>query len=154
MPTELSSEILSSELAQIVESIFETMMGLEISECGAPWIPSRDRLTASVHLTGEWSGAVLVECDRDPARNFAGRFLSVDPPERVDDVVRDVLGEVASIIGGNIKCALTQGIRLSLPSVVDGDDYSLRICGAGIRKRLSFRSVDGNFWVTFLATRL
>ena len=154
MPTELSSEIVPSELAQIVESVFETMMGLEVSECGTPWFPSGDRLTAAVHLTGDWNGAVLVECDRGQACRFAGRFLSVDPPERVDDVVRDVLGELANMIGGNMKCALTQGIRLSMPSVVDGGDYSLRICGAGIRKRLSFRSVDGNFWVTFLATRL
>ena len=40
MPTELSVEILPSELAQIVESVFGTMMGLEVGECGAPGPPA------------------------------------------------------------------------------------------------------------------
>ena len=31
MPTELSVEIVPSELAQIVESVFETMMNLEVT---------------------------------------------------------------------------------------------------------------------------
>jgi chemotaxis protein CheX len=152
MPSELSVEILPSELAQIVESVFGTMMGLEAGECGAPWFPSGDRLTAAVHLAGDWNGAVLVECDKDQACRFAGRFLSMDPPDTVDDVVRDVLGELANMIGGNLKCVLTQGIRLSMPSVVDGSDYSLRVCGAEVRVRLAFRSPEGPFWITVLAT--
>lgn len=43
MPSELNVEILPSELAQIVESVFGTMMGLEAAECGARWFPSRMR---------------------------------------------------------------------------------------------------------------
>ncbi len=153
MPTELIAEILPSELAQIVESVFGTMLGLEIGECQAPWFPGADRLTAAVHLAGDWNGAVLVECDRGQACRFAGRFLSMDPPETVDDVVRDVLGELANMIGGNLKCVLTRGIRLSMPSVVDGSDYSLRVCGAEVRERLAFRCAEGPFWITILATR-
>ena len=153
MPSELSIEILPSELAQIVESVFGTMMGLEAGECGEPWFPSGDRLTAAVHFAGDWNGAVLVECDREQACRFAGRFLSMDPPDTVDDVVRDVLGELANIIGGNLKCVLTRGIRLSMPSVVDGSDYSLRVCGAEVRERLSFQCAEGLFWITVLTTR-
>ncbi len=152
MPSELSVEILPRELAQIVESVFGTMTGLEAGECGAPWSPSGDRLTAAVHLAGGWSGAVLVECDRGQACRFAGRFLSMDPPDTVDDVVRDVLGELANMIGGNLKCVLMRGIRLSMPAVVDGSDYSLLVCGAEVRERLSFRCDEGPFWVTVLAT--
>lgn len=150
MNTELSVGISPGELAQIVESVFETMMGLEVTACEAPWFPSGDRLTAAVHLAGEWRGAVLVECDRNQACRFAGRFLSGDPPDTVDDVVRDVLGEVANMIGGNIKCVLTHGIRLSMPAVVDGSDYSVRVCGAALRERLSFECCEGTFWVTIL----
>jgi CheY-specific phosphatase CheX len=67
--------------------------------------------------------------------------------------VRDVLGELVNMIGGNMKCVLTRGIQLSMPSVVDGSDYSLRICGAAVRERLAFRCAEGAFWVTVLATR-
>ncbi len=153
MPTESSVEIQPSELAQIVESVFGTMLGLEAAESGTPWFPGVDRLTSAVHLAGDWNGAVLVECSRSQACRFAGRFLSMDPPGAVDDVVRDVLGELANMIGGNLKCVLTRGIRLSMPSVVDGSDYSLRVCGAEVRERLAFECAEGPFWVTVLATR-
>lgn len=153
MPTESSIKILPSELAQIVESVFATMMSLEVRQCGAPWRPSGDRLTAAVHLAGDWNGAVLLECDRRQACRFAGRFLSMDPPDTVDDVVRDVLGELANMIGGNLKCVLARGIRLSMPSVVDGSDYSVRVCGAEARERLAFQCAEGLFGITVLTTR-
>ena len=152
MPTESIIEILPAELAQIVESVFGTMMGLEAGECGTPWFPGGDRLTAAVHMAGDWNGAVLLECGQRQACQFAGRFLSMDPPGSVDDVVRDVLGELANMIGGNMKCVLTRGIRLSMPSVVDGSDYSLRVCGAKVRERLTFQCAEGLFWITVLAS--
>ena len=153
MPLELSVEIEPGELAQIVESVFAAMLNLEAGECATPWTASGDRLTAVVHLAGDWNGAVLLECDREQSCRFAGRFLSMDPPETVDDVVRDVLGELVNMIGGNMKCVLTRGIRLSMPSVVDGGDYSLRVCKAEMRERLAFQCAEGLFWVTVLATR-
>lgn len=154
MPAELSTGILPSEVAQIVESVFAAMLGLEVSESGTPWFPGGDRLTSVLHLAGDWNGAVLLECDRRQACRFAGRFLSIDPPEMLDDVVRDVLGELANIIGGNLKCVLTRGvIRLSMPSVVDGSQYSLRVCGAEVRESIPFQCAEGTFWVTVLATR-
>lgn len=153
MSAELSIEISPSELAQIVESVFRTMMSLQVDVCEKPWFASGDRLTSAIHLSGDWNGAVLLECDQRQACRFAGRFLSMDPPKMVDDVVRDVLGELANMIGGNLKCVLTRGIRMSMPSVVDGSDYSVRICGAEVRERLSFQCAEGLFWVTVLATR-
>ena len=153
MPTEWSTEILPSELAQIVASVFGAMLSLEVGEGGTPWFPNGDRLTAAVQMAGDWNGALLLECDRRQACQFAGRFLSIDPPGNVDDVVRDVLGELANMIGGNIKCVLTHGIRLSMPSVVDGSDYCLRVCGTTVRERLAFQCIEGPFWVTVLATQ-
>lgn len=150
MATELSVEILPSDLVQIVESVFGTMFSLEVAECGTPWFPGEERLTSAVHLAGEWTGAVLLECDRSQACHFAGRYLSMESPDTVDDVVRDVLGELANMIGGNLKCILSRGIQLSMPSVVDGSDYYLRVCGAATRERLAFQSAEGIFWITVL----
>ncbi|MFN7994824.1 MAG: chemotaxis protein CheX [Bryobacteraceae bacterium] len=153
MSNETSVEIAPNELAQIVESVFETMMNLPAEESGIPWFPGADRLTAAVNLTGSWMGAVLMECDRIQACRFAGRFLSTDPPETVNDDVRDTLGELANMIGGNLKCIMTSGIRLSIPSVVDGGDYSLRFCGAEVQQRISFDCEEGPFWVTVVSLR-
>jgi chemotaxis protein CheX len=153
MPTETSIEILPAELAQIVESVFETMLSLEAVPCATPWFDGEGRLTSVVHLAGEWNGAVLLECNRTQACLFAGRFLSSNPPDTVDDVVRDVLGELANMIGGNMKCVLSPGIQLSMPSVVDGSNYSLRVCRAEVRHRLAFQCDEGLFWITILGTR-
>jgi chemotaxis protein CheX len=152
MPTEVSTPILPSELAQIVGSVFGTMMSLEVGESATPWFAGGGRLTSAVHLAGDWNGAVLLECDQRQACRFAGRFLSMDPPETVDDVVRDVLGELANMIGGNLKCVLT-GTRISMPSVVDGSEYSLHVCGAEVRERLALQCAEGTFWITVLASR-
>jgi chemotaxis protein CheX len=141
-----------NELAQIVESVFGTMVGLEAAGCEARWQRSAEQLTAVVHLAGDWNGALLLEVDRGQACRLAGRFLSIDTPATVDNDVRDVLGELANMIGGNLKCVLTKGIRLSMPSVVDGNDYSLRVCGAKIAEQLAFECAEGPFWVTVLAT--
>lgn len=154
MTPDLQIEVNTAELKQIVESVFSTMLSLDLSLSGAAWFPSAQRLTSTVHLAGDWNGAVLIECDRTQACRFAGRFLSQDPLDSVDDVVRDVLGELANMIGGNLKSVLSQGIHLSMPSVVEGSDYSLRICGAEVRKRLTFDCAEGIFWVTVLATRI
>jgi chemotaxis protein CheX len=153
MPTESNIETPLAELTEIVVSVFTTMMGLEVSESTTEWFPNEDRLISAVHLTGDWNGAVQFECNRRQACHFAGLFLSMDPPFAVNDVVRDVLGELANMIGGNLKCVLRQGIQLSMPSVVDGGEYSIRICGAEVRKRIAFACTEGTFWVTILTAQ-
>ena len=150
MQTEVKVEI----LAQIVESVFLTMMDLELTSSEKPWHPGGERLTSFVQLTGDWNGAVMIECSRQQACQFAGRILAMDPPDAVDDDVRDVLGELANMIGGNMKCGMSAtGVRLSMPTVMDGTDCDLRICGSEVQDRLAFQCADGHFWVTVLTTR-
>jgi chemotaxis protein CheX len=138
-------------LSKTVEAVFLTMMNIQVSFSKKVWTPSQHQLTSAVHLTGDWNGALLFECDRELACKFAGRFLSMDSPETVNDEVRDVLGELANMIGGNIKSALGAGLSLSMPSVTDGSDYGMRICGSKVHRRLAFECADGPFWVTLLA---
>ena len=145
MPTEFSIEMLT----QIVGSVFETMMSLEVVKSRTSWVPGGDRLTSAVHLAGAWNGAFLLECNTRAACRFVGRFLSIDPPDTVDDAVISVLGELANMIGGNMKCVMTPGIVLSMPSIVDGND--LHLYGTEVLERLAFQCAEGNFWVTVLA---
>lgn len=150
MSAQTDVEIHSDDLLQIVSSVFETMLGLEAFKSGAPWQPTARWWTAAVYLSGDWNGAVLVECDHEQAARFATRFLSIDLPEAVDEMIRDVLGELANMIGGNVKSVLMSGIRLSMPSTVHGSDYNIRLCGGTVRQRMAFACDDGTFWVTIL----
>lgn len=146
MATELSSEM----IAQIVGSVFETMMSLEVERSAAPWAPSQERVTSAVCLSGDWNGAFLFECNRGEARRLAGCFLSMDAPDAVDEDVLSVLAELANMIGGNMKCAMQPGTVLSMPTVADGKD--LHIDGAELHDRVAFHCSEGDFWVTVLAT--
>ena len=149
----MQTEVSAAVLAQIVKSVFVTMMSLDVSPSETSWKPMGDRLTSFVQLTGDWDGAVEIECSRLQACQFAGHILSMDPPESVDDDVRDVLGELANMIGGNLKSNFSSQVRLSMPSVMDGSDYDLRICGSEVRERSAFECADGIFWVTVLVTK-
>jgi chemotaxis protein CheX len=145
------AEVNEETVTEIVESIFGTMMDLEVSASETPWLPGEDRLTSCVYIEGEWNGAVLLECNREQACRFAGQLLSMDPPAEVDDDVRDALGELANMIGGNLKSTMAVKACLSMPSVIDGGSYELRICGADIQNRLAFQFNGGHFWVTVSA---
>jgi chemotaxis protein CheX len=147
MATELNTETVT----QIVESIFATMMELEVSASEKPWHPAEDRLTSCVYIEGDWNGAVSLECNRQQACRFAGQLLCMDPPDTVDNDVRDALGELANMIGGNLKSTMAVNACLSMPSVIDGGQYELRICGTDVRNRLAFQFDGGHFWVTVCA---
>ena len=151
MPGGTAVQVNPAELAEIVESVFQTMLNLDAASCSAPWFPGGDRLTAFVHLSGGWNGAVLLECSRGQACRFTGRFVSAETPRSVDDVVRAVLAELANMIGGNLKCVIAPGIHLSMPSVVDGSEYSLLVCGAKVQEQLAFEFSEGLFWVTVMS---
>src|ERR1700760_2951628 len=144
------SEVTAEMVAQIVESVFVTIMNLEVYPSEIPWAPSHDQLTSVVHLSGDWNGALVFECNRWQACRFAGHFLSTDPPDTVNEDVRDLLGELANMIGGNMKCAVASGLSLSMPSVTDGSDYGQRFCGSKVHDRLGFECAEGPFWVTLL----
>lgn len=152
MSTVLPIEIHPTDVAQIVEAVFTTMLTMETVACAEPWFPDSSRLTSTVQLAGEWSGVVQLECSQTQAARFTSRFLSKDPSEPVDGVVHDVLGELANMIAGNLKSVLSRQIQISMPSVVDGSDYSIRAGADTFPERLSFQCSDGIFWVTVLAT--
>src|ERR1700679_4078594 len=102
VPAETNPVIHQNEIAEIADSVFGTMLDLQIFACEEPWLANNDRITSSVHLTGDWCGAVLLECTRIQACRFASRFLAAGDtsevdlecgaPAVLDDVVRDVLG--------------------------------------------------------------
>jgi chemotaxis protein CheX len=147
MLTEVSVDVLN----QIVETVFSTMMDLEVVPGDSPHVAAPERMTSFVQMTGEDCNAtVLVECSQRQACEFAGRILATDPPGDVDSDVCDMLGELANMIGGNLKSGLAAGVRLSMPTVMAGSDYDLKVCGSRVSERASFESALGTFWVTVL----
>jgi chemotaxis protein CheX len=86
-----------------------------------PATPPRD-VSASVSVTGAWRGHVVVSCSDAASRNAAAALLGVDLDDVTPEDVTDALGELANIIGGNVKSLLPEPASLSLPVVlIDGN---------------------------------
>src|SRR5690242_20433534 len=60
-------------------------------------------MSASVSLTGAWHGHVVVTCSTSAARQAAAAFLAMEVDEVSDADTADVMGELANIVGGNVK---------------------------------------------------
>lgn len=144
--------LLSVSLDQIVADVFETMLGRPVSEIDPSWMSDADRLTAAVHFAGESAGALLLECSKAHACLLAEMLTGI-PHLRVDEDVLDALAELTNMIGGNLKSALHGGAGLSMPTVVEGSDYSMRIRGANPSQRTGFSCQDACFSVTFVSER-
>lgn len=138
------------DVARVVEAVFDTMLNLEVEPASVEWTPLPDLVTAAVYFAGEWKGALLLECARPQAFDFARRLTGIEMPTEMTDDVRDAMGELGNMVSGNLKSVLPRGIGLSMPSVIEGPGYSLRICGANPAERMSFSTSAGLFWVALI----
>jgi len=73
---------------------------------------------AMVSITGSWHGHLVYASSTAAARKAAAGFLAMTVDEVGEEDVTDVLGELANIVGGNVKAMLPDGCFLSLPTVI------------------------------------
>ena len=73
-------------------------------------------LSAWVRITGPWCGAVVVTCGEATAVALTECLLRARPPAVIEpEDVDDALGELANVLGGNVKAALPGPSTLGLP---------------------------------------
>jgi chemotaxis protein CheX len=140
-------ETFQQDVSRIAADVFQTMLSLEIWPDSSASDPPGEVVTAAVYFAGDWKGAVLIECTTGQAFEFTARLFSSAPPTHMNDDVRDALGELANMVAGNLKSVLPGGVGISMPSVVEGKNYSLKICGGNLSTRLRFQSSSGPFAV-------
>ncbi len=113
-------EVNENDLAEMVEQVWESYLDPEGIN---PLIPTYDEnqtseVHSSVSITGSWNGHVVYASSTTAARRAAAAFLAMDASEVSEEDVSDVLGELANIVGGNVKAMLPPGAQLSLPQVM------------------------------------
>ena len=113
----------AASMLAVAEDVFTTMVDgepghLRAREGAAP--PSGSRLHAWVDIAGTYPVRVVLAAGHDTARRLARALAGCGPEEDVDDAeVADALGEVANMLGGNLKGTLPPGSRLGLPVVAE-----------------------------------
>ncbi|WP_024286265.1 chemotaxis protein CheX [Cellulomonas sp. KRMCY2] len=77
-----------------------------------------DEIHAWVDVHGPISGRVLLTTERSTALAVTRALLAMAPDEPVDDSdIVDALGEVANVVGGNVKALVPDPGALTLPQV-------------------------------------
>ncbi len=140
-----------TDLLEITENIWSSLFGLPIelapdtsSDGHETWV------TACVQISGSWEGAVIVQCEGSLARRSAALMFDSTPETIASDEVNDAMGELVNMVGGNFKSLIAGTCGLSLPAVVEGRDYSVKVPGSHPIKRVAFASDGGVLTVTVL----
>ena len=113
------TELLDAATVQsIADEVWPSLVGDGEAFVPLPVPPPADVVSAWVDIHGPWTGSVVVTCAPVTAEELTESVLMTRPPEVVDDEdVADALGELANVLGGNIKSVLPGESRLGLPQI-------------------------------------
>lgn len=145
--TEINDKIIESAI-----EIFTGMVMMEISVAGEPMEkigPLKKSITGMVGLAGTHKGVLAVHFPKEVALAVTSSFLGMEV-EEINDDVQDAIGEIANMLGGNLKTILSdrgKDIMLSLPSTISGDEYAFSMQADGDRVILPFQSPVGVFYI-------
>ena len=114
-------DTLTRSVLPIAQDLFAAMVDGEpglLEPVDAPGASIADPVHAWVDIVGPTSWRTLVVTARPTADRIARALLQLGDDETVGlDDVRDALGEVANVVGGNLKGMLDGGSSLTLPVV-------------------------------------
>jgi CheY-specific phosphatase CheX len=105
-----------TDLCEMTESVWSTMLSLDVRACETSPAERRAPMTAVVRIGGAWRGAVVVECDGPLAARAAAAMLGVRPTEPTPAQAAEALAEITNQISGNLKALLPEPCEISLPT--------------------------------------
>lgn len=120
---ELEPTITEDLVVETVALAWETFFG--VAPDAVPGVTIDEPLVcASIALAGPRLTMVVLRASVTGSRRAASEMLGMEPDEVSTDDLADVMGELANIIGGNLKGVVgssEDGWSLSLPVVSQGD---------------------------------
>lgn len=109
-------------------AVWEQAVGVPLTPVETPPPAGPITLQGHVHIMGAWTGTVVLQCSEAAARRAAQAFFGDATPEDEKRDMEDAVCELTNMIGGNLKAIVAeQGCTLSIPTVVAGGDYTVRI---------------------------
>lgn len=135
-------DLSGEDIHQLTGDTWSSMVGLAVEPTPSTAPFGAATLTGLINISGGWEGTVTLECTASLARTAAAAMFDMEPEELGTADVADALGELTNITGGGVKALLPGPCQLSLPSVVDGCNYSLSAPGAHLLSETAFTS-DG-----------
>lgn len=139
---------MTDDIITISDNVMQTMMQFDVHhDAGSEELPGQDRVTGCVQISGEWTGAVLLQTTMEFATKAAANLLAMPYEEVQHEDRQDAMAELASMIGGNIKSILPGPSYLSLPSVTIGKEFEFRLFGTTVVSKVPMLTAGEPFHV-------
>jgi chemotaxis protein CheX len=94
----------------------------EKAQTGIPYIKSQDPVvldyTGIIGISGKRKGSIYITASQDMLINLAQLILNQSSVSNED--VKDLIGEIANTISGNVRQAYGSDFMISVPVVVEG----------------------------------
>jgi chemotaxis protein CheX len=115
-----------AQIREVAEEVWASTLELQVVPAAdIAWPPEDGRwVEAHLDIHGAWCGRVVLQCSTAFARLVAAKMFHASPAEVSPADVVDAVGELANMLGGNVKALLPGPSLLSLPSVAEQQDGS------------------------------
>jgi chemotaxis protein CheX len=139
-------------LESSVEEVFQTMLGVHCRLHSGTGETDTESVTAVVGFGGAFSGACIFRTGGAASLKIAARMTGMEFSE-IDDTVKDAIGEICNMIAGSWKGKVPQlaaNCGLSVPAVITGSDYTVRVQSPEFRLDRNYCFEDACFDVTII----
>jgi CheY-specific phosphatase CheX len=147
-------QYLEQEIVSLTQYIWGATLNLAAipAEAARSTMPGGRTLDGVINITGAWAGALVLQVPEPVARRAATVMFDLAEGAATLEDMQDAVGELTNLTGGNVKALLDGQCQLSLPAVVEGRDYSIRVPGSEAVTRVTF-DVGGQPFIVSLLTR-
>lgn len=143
---------LEEKIIESAKEIFSSMIMMEIEvskEATGVHQALNDSISGIIGLAGKRKGVLAIHLPKEVAMAITGSFLGMDVDE-INEDVEDAVGELANMLGGNVKTILSErgrDIELSMPSTISGKHYDFQSTKDAERIAIPFICEAGKFSV-------
>jgi chemotaxis protein CheX len=104
-------------IRELTRTVWTTVLGLEAGDAASFAEPLEHEITTSVDISGGWDGTVSISFSGALGRRLAAAMFQCPEDEATPGLITDAVGELANVIGGNVKAMVPGPSKLSLPRV-------------------------------------
>ena len=101
----------------VTQDVFRIMAGMEVESCPEPFANYAQAIDSLLYYIGGAKGSLVLECSANVASAFAERVTGLPALSLNEEDVRDAVGELVNMIGGNLKALLPGDTVISTPLV-------------------------------------
>ena len=121
----------SNEITEFVDTTitFFTEISGEPAKCGIPFVKNNDpvvlQFTGLIGITGKRKGSIYYTAGKDQLEALAKIML--DLKEVSNEDMKDLVGEVANTVSGNLRQSFGSDFQISVPVVVEGPARDIKM---------------------------